>query len=225
MKYILLLPILFFANFTSAQQTCEFEFQMILNDSVNATSDTVFIYIAQTNKKFAVNYREGKLEDRFVIDSVAQKVVELMNDSGEKIALVADLSKDERFGITEAHYLAREDMMIEEENYRMTTEKNIIQGWDCQKIEFLFNGEVFGSGWVALGLNIGYGAEAAVFKVKEGTAIEQFMSDERGFSLTLKLIKSSKTIANPTKAFSLEIPSGYELETNEDDYYDDEEED
>ncbi|MDH4471131.1 MAG: hypothetical protein QE487_00905 [Fluviicola sp.] len=223
MKYILLLPILFFANLASAQQTGEFEFQMILHDSVNATSDTVFIDIAQTTKKFAVNYREGKLEDRFVIDSVVQKVVELTNDSGEKIALVADLSKDEHFGITEAQYLAGEDM-IEEENYRLTAEKKNIQGWDCQKIEFLFNGEVFGSGWVALGLYIGYGTEDAVFKVKEGTAIEQLMSDDKGFSLIVKLIKSSKTIANPTKAFSLEIPTGYELETNEDDYYDDEEE-
>lgn len=42
--------------------------------------------------------------------------------------------------------------------------------------------------------------------------------------MTLKLLKSSKTIANPAIAFSLEVPSGYELDTMDEDYYDDEEE-
>lgn len=224
MKYIFLLSILFVAKLTAAQQTCEMKFLLISVDSLEGTTDTMFIDIAQTAKKFAINYRLNELQERFVLDSLAQKVVELTNEEDEKTAFITDLKDDDIYGLTTAFDVIDQEM-LESEEYRLLADKKTIQGWDCRKIEFLDEGVVFGSGWLAMGLYIGYTTETGFFPTKEGSIIEYLITDdEMGGSLSLKLIKSSKTIANPVKAFSLEVPAGYELDTMEDDYYDDEEE-
>lgn len=223
MKTIFLLPILFVINFANAQQTCELKFQVISTDSLE--SDTIFIEIAQTGKKFAVNYTEGDVHERLVVDSTARKIVELTDEDDEKLAFVYDLSDEEVDGNTLAFAIVYQGL-LEKEDYRLTSDKKTIQGWNCQKIEFLDEGVVYASGWVALGLHIGFSAEAGFFATKEGSVIEYFVPDDEGDgSISTKLVKSSKTIANPAKVFSLEIPAGYELDTMEDDYYDDGEED
>ncbi|MES2554545.1 MAG: hypothetical protein V4604_00260 [Bacteroidota bacterium] len=225
MKTIFLLPILFVAQLTTAQQTCEMQFQLISNEPSEGTIDTMFIDLAQTRNKFALNYRFEEMEERFVLDSTAKKVVELANEDGEKIAFVNDLGMDDGYGFTTAYDILNQEMLSKDQ-YRLLTDKKTIQGWDCRKIELLeVDGSTLGAAWVALGLHIGYQSDAGFFYLKEGTIIEYSLTDnETKGSLSLKLIKSSKTIANPAKTFSLEIPAGYELDTMEDDYYDDEEE-
>ncbi|ASS48372.1 MAG: hypothetical protein A3D31_08590 [Candidatus Fluviicola riflensis] len=220
MKSIFLLTILFITQLAVAQQTCEMQFRLIANDPSEAVADTMDIEIAQTRKKFAVNYRIEEIQERFVLDSVALKVIELTNVDEEKVAFIADLSKDEGYGFTSAYEIVEQEM-IEQDEYRLLADKKNIQGWDCRKIELLDEGVVFGSGWVVMGLHLGLGKETGFFFIKEGAIIEYLLEDEEdGSSFSLKLIKSSKTITNPAKAFSLEIPAGYELES----YYDDEEE-
>ncbi|HLP56287.1 MAG TPA: hypothetical protein VK151_14720 [Fluviicola sp.] len=220
MKYLLLLAILSLVNLAIAQKTGEFKFQIIADDGESPTADTLVVEIAQTKKKFAINYYVEDVYERLVVDSIAQKVVELTNEDGEKTAFVADLSLDEGYGFTTAYDIVEQEM-LEEGEYRLLTEKKTIQGWECKKIEFLDEGKVFGSGWLAPGLHIGYSADGGFFHTKEGTVLEYTIKDdEEGGSLTMKLIKSSKTITDPAKAFSLEVPAGYTIDTMEDDYYD-----
>ncbi|HLP56285.1 MAG TPA: hypothetical protein VK151_14710 [Fluviicola sp.] len=230
MKYLFLLPLLFVAQLALAQQTCEMKFQMVTRDSVGL-SDTIFFDVAQTTKKIVVEYREGIVYERFVVDSIAAKVLELTSESDQKLAYEYDMQNDEFYGSTLAFAIVNQDF-LEPERYRLLSDKKVVQGWNCQKIEFLQDGVAYASGWLALGLSIGYKSNTGFFRAKEGSVIEYTVPDNgSGKSITMKLVKSSKTIANPAKVFSLEIPEGYTLGTMDDyydyyyDYYDDEEED
>lgn len=208
MKWLLLLPVLLAIKFANAQKTCELTFHIIVYDSTREIGDTLFIDIAQTNKKFAIDIREYDLEERFVMDSIAMKAVELTNKFGVKKALVADLSKDERYGFTTAYDIAEERMMGDH-SYRVLAEKKTIYGWNCQKIELLDHSNVIGSGWMVPGFYIGY-REAGSFRIREGSVIEYVMHYDWG-SISLELVNYSKNIKNPLKAFSLIIPDGYQL--------------
>jgi len=228
MKYLFLLTILSFSKIVFGQQTCEMKFELITAESGDSKADTIVIEIAQASKKFALNFRlNNEIQERFVMDSVARKVVELSREEDEKLAYLSDLEDspdDELYGYTTAYEIATNEVLDPEE-YRMIAEKKTILGWNCQKVEFLEEGSVIGTGWIALGLFVGIEKETGFFATDEGTIIEySFVDKESGGFMTLKLLKSSKTIANPAVAFSLEVPAGYELDTMEDDYYDDEEE-
>ena len=227
MKTIFLLTIITFSQLAYAQQTCEMQFHLIMVENPEGDPDTVFIDLAQTRKKVALNFRDSEMQERFVLDSTLRKVVELTNEDGEKTAFLSDLEEspeDELFGLTTAYEVLTTEL-LESDEYRLKSDKKTIQGWNCQQIELLDEGVVYGTGWLALGLHIGIEKESGFFAAAEGTLIEFMLKDEElGYSLTLKLVKSSKTIANPAVAFSMEVPAGYELDTMEDDYYDDEEE-
>lgn len=227
MKNIFLLTIIAFSKFAFSQQTCEMQFHLIMVETPDSEPDTAFIDLAQTRKKVALNFRDAELEERFVLDSTLRKVVELTTEDGEKTAFLSDIeesTEDEMFGFTTAYDVLTTEL-LESEEYRLKPDKKTIQGWNCQQIEFLDEGVVYGTGWVALGLHIGIEKESGFFAVAEGSLIEfTLKDDELGSSLTLKLVKSAKTIANPAVAFSMEVPAGYELDTLEEYYYDDEEE-
>jgi hypothetical protein len=228
MKHLFLFTILSISNIVIGQQTCEMQFELITAESGDSKADTIYIDLAQTSKKFALNFRlNTEIQERFVIDSVARKVVELTREEDKKLAYLSDLEDspdDELYGYTTAYEIATNDVLDPEE-YRLISEKKTLFGWNCQKVEFLEEGSVIGTGWIALGLFIGIEKETGFFATDEGTIVEySFVDKESGGFMTLKLLKSSKTIANPAVAFSLEVPSGYELDTMDEDYYDDEEE-
>lgn len=227
MKTIFLLTIIAFAQLSYAQQTCELQFHLIMVENSEGDPDTAFIDLAQTRKKVALNFSDSEIQERFVLDSTLRKVVELTNEDGEKTAFLSDLEEspdDELFGLTTAYEILTTEL-LESGDYRLKPEKKTIQGWNCQQIEFLDEGVVYGTGWVALGLHIGIEKESGFFASPEGTLLEfSLKDDDLGYSLTLKLVKSSKSIANPAVAFSMEVPAGYEVDTLEEHYYDEEEE-
>ena len=223
MKNALFITLLSLTVQSFAQQTGTFDFQFINTES--GVVDTMKVHIAQTTKKFAVHFSDGEIKERFVLDSIAGQVLELIDDGDTKDAFVTELASadedgDYPFGFAFISELIMGDIATNED-YTLLADKKVIQGWECRKVNLLEEGKVVGTGWVAMGLFIGISNDSGFFRLLEGTLVELTVKEEGIVVGEMKLIQSKKTIANPTVEFSLAIPDGYELYDDEE-YYDEE---
>jgi len=223
MKNRIIFALLILSVHSFAQQTGTFDFQLIVPNEDGI--DTMTIHIAQTSKKFAANFSGDGVIERFVLDSIAGQVVELIDEDGDREAYVTSLSSlseddDLTYGYTTVSDFILGDI-ASKEDYTLLSDKKVIQGWDCRKVNLLEDGKVVGIAWVAMGLYIGFSNEVGFFRIPEGTIVELIVKENGVVSGEMKLIQSKKTIANSAVEFSLAIPDGYELYDDEE-YYDEE---
>lgn len=222
MKYFFLLPFIFVLKLATAQQTGTFRF-LEIKTYPDEGSDTLIIDVAQTKGKFRISceWGDGSME-YFILDSSTQKALELTELDEGKTAYFRPLDGKTSiiYAATTAGGLATmfEQFWIK---YNLLEEYKTINELKCQKIAILDKGNVIGTGWVALGLHIGYANDCGFYYVKEGTLIEYSKQDENGwFKNSLQMVSSSNTVTNPQKLFSQTIPQGYKLgEYNWEEHY------
>jgi len=224
MKNRIIFAFLSFTVHSFAQQTGIFDFQLINTES--GISDTMNIHISQTSKKFAANFSGHGLTERFVLDSIAGKVVELIDNGESQFVFVTPIPYQPKYDIFGYGHTNVSELIMNEisddEMYVLLDDEKTIHGWDCRKVNLLREGKVIGSGWVAMGLYIGFTTDFGFFGLYEGTIIELTVKENGVVVSEMKLMNSTKTIANQTKEFSLEIPEGYELYEDDLDYDDEE---
>jgi hypothetical protein len=94
-------------------------------------------------------------------------------------------------------------------NFKATSEKMQIAGYDAEKYSYQDNNGENYEVWVAPGLKVSAGAISPEFASLKGTPVK-YVSIQYGIKniLTLKSLKEEKT-----GPFSLVVPSGYELKT------------
>jgi hypothetical protein len=179
-------------------------------------SDTLFFTIYATPDKITLDGSiEEDYKERVVVDVKQKKVLELLDDEEGNEAYITtwetEFDNEEEILISD---ISEFILMgpAPEGTYKLMPDKKVIHGIPCQKFEFIDEetGEAMSTGWYAPGLHIKVSETIAFMELNEGVIIQmQSIGDDGVFVFELAAYK--KTIDNPTAAFSLVVPEGYEL--------------
>jgi len=227
----IILSLLTLCTTTVFSQT--FTFQLTYNDGITDDVETTSLEVNIAPNKLSARLKEDGMSEYMYADVSQKKVLELLDESSDEETIKeAYLSSweenlfDEAMTISYASDLCLLPITTNEE-YRLLTETKVIQGLTCTKVELLADGEVVGTGWLAKGVYIKLTEDLGMFLTKEGSIVDCTLEMD-GETTSCKLISYSKTVVNPTAAFNMTIPAGYEIIDDTDegtgDYEDGEEE-
>lgn len=178
-------------------------------------TDTLFFTIYATPDKIALDGKiESGMNEHVVIDLKQKKVLELLDDEEGNEAYESSWEESFDEEVLMMSEIAEFLVMgaAPKETYKILPDKKNIQGIACQKFVFLNedDGSEMATGWFAPGLHIKLCEGVVFMELEEGVIINMQSSSEEGL-FVFELAAYKKTIDNPTAAFSLVIPEGYEL--------------
>ncbi len=210
-----------------------FTFQLTYNDGISDDVETTSLEVNVATGKLSARLKEDGMTEYMFADASLKKVVELLDETSDeetiKEAYISTWEEDlfdEAMTISYASDLCLLPIATNEE-YRLLTETKVLHGLTCTKVELLADGEVVGTGWLAKGVYIKLTDDLGMFLTKEGSIVDCTLG-MGGETTSCKLLSYSKTVVNPTAAFNMTVPSGYEIiddtEEGGDEYYYDEEE-
>lgn len=192
----------------------EYTMDFVMVSTSDGLSDSTYLHFARAPKKIAATSKKAGTEysERFVVDSIAGRMLEMYNEEGDKQAIIkpskTENDKPAEFPLTDVQGLLSMPISNKSE-YKLTTGVKVIQGVECQKIILLMNGEEIGTGWVDKSYRLSIGKGNGLFLTPEGMALEIISKiDGIQFHWLCTNIQSGPL---DSKEFSFDVPDDYEL--------------